>query len=188
MSYEIDQQELEQQHSTVGAGGLSQDDFFNTLGQSTEGDHRPPPVTEPVDPKKEKEEEDALNDILGDSELLSDIAVEFVDLLAVQGCKAIAGEGDDNLFKVSDAKKNRIKKPLAILFERSKIAFNPWLIIFIMFVIAYAPIVSTAVEIKLKKEKDEKLKNGADAVPVVVKRGPGRPVGTTKENLQKNKE
>jgi hypothetical protein len=167
---------------------ISQDDFFGSTARPTEGDHRDAPrlQPEPSQEEKDKEEEDKINAVLEDAKLLADISVEMIDLLVVQGCKLISDEHDEDLFKVSDKRRERIKKPLAIIFERSKIKMNPWFLIAVMVVVAYAPVLAKAVELKMKKDKVKKMNQGiAPILKIEQKRGPGRPSNAEKELMKK---
>lgn len=173
---------------TVQAG-LSDDDFLNDLKRPTERDasgqqSQPNSAPAPEAPKPPKPE-------ITEAQMVSKVMTNFLDVSVQIACQSISGEPEQDLFKVSEAQKEQIQKPLAELLEYYKIMLNPWWLLALAVVAVYAKPVSQAVGIKVKKERAKKAaeKKASGAVvmePVVeVKRGPGRPVGTTKENLSK---
>lgn len=166
---------------------IDDDSFLSGLKQPTEGDNRPNsggPAPEPAKPSKPE---------ITDTTMVAKLMVSTLDVGIQIACQTIAKEPEQSLFKVSESQKAQIEKPLAELLEYYKIMLNPWWLLALAVVAVYAPPVSQAVGISLKKSRIKKAaearsKGQTVVEPVVeVKRSPGRPSGTTKEQIALNK-
>lgn len=171
-------------------GAIADDDFLNDLKRPTEGDKSNNPA-QPAQPTAEAPKPPKPE--ISEAQMVSKVMVNFLDVAVQISCQSISGEPDETLFKVSEAQKDQIQKPLAELLEYYKIMLNPWWLLALAVVAVYAKPVSQAVGIKIKKQRVKKAAQERNAGAVVVeptvevKRGPGRPVGTTKDKLQERK-
>ena len=166
-------------------GTVTADDFINNLKRPTERDAS----GNPAQPSSTTQEAPKPKPEISEAQMVSKVMVNFLDVAVQISCQSISGEPDENLFKVSEAQKEQIQKPLAELLEYYKIMLNPWWLLALAVVAVYAKPVSQAVGIKMKKQKakqkaQERNPGALVVEPVVeIKRGPGRPPGTTKEKL-----
>lgn len=167
-----------------GSKSIPADDFIAGLKNPTEGDaaKAPDPVTtgQPATSQPVPDPEAAFI-----AKLLVNTTTVFVN----GACQVISGEKQEELFVISEASKDSIRKPLADLMEYYKMKFNPWWVLILAVCAAYAPPVMKASSIAWKKNAQKKVaiaKGKGDSVmpPIKVetKKGPGRPVGSTKKS------
>ena len=124
--------------------------------------------------EEEEEEEENLNDkyfdsessdddldgmFFEDEELMSEMAVEIIDLGMTTMAQAIAKDFDNpKKYAVSDYKKNKIKKPLRLLLKKRGVKVSPEIMFGITLLVIYAPIMVMAVQ-------ERKAKANAEANP-----------------------
>lgn len=177
--------------SIVDTTEIKEDDFLKSLKQPTEMDSEPapqlPPPPKPDEPKSEKkgsdDDSDDDDDDLGELSnpaLVTEILIETIDLLHNVGMQAIAGEPNPDLFKVPAQGKKRIKKATTKLIEKYNWQIHPGFVLVFLFLVVYGPTTVKAMAIRKQKVREKKIKNGeATEEKFDVKRGPGRPPGST---------
>ena len=159
---------------------------------------------EKEDPFTTKDQRDNLNEDYMDSEsedfegiddefmfddhiLMADMGVEIIDLLIVTGCQAIAKDfGNEDKYSVSQARKNRLKRPLAMLLKKRDKKLPPEVMFVITIIGVYAPVMIVAVQErqrKLKAEQNRKMQEQEQ--PKVKKKG--RPKGSKDSKPRKSK-
>ena len=180
------------------------DDFLKAIQRPTTQDANPPQsaaAPPPQAPPKPPTDDDDLGD-LGDPELLADLAIEVADLLMMMVATGIAGEQRPE-FEVSEYKRKKIKKPLAVLLARYGTKVDPWIVFAVAFVAVYGPVLYNAIQIKNAKKKkaaaikaaEQKAKDLADPElnltddEIILRRSAkgGRPPGTTKEAMEQRR-
>ena len=111
---------------------------------------------------EEEEEEENLNDkyfdsdssdddldsmFFEDEELMSEMAVEIIDLGMTTMAQAIAKDFDNpKKYSVSEYKKNKIKKPLRLLLKKRGVKVSPEIMFGVTLLVIYAPIMVLAVQ------------------------------------------
>jgi len=176
--------------------GILEDDFLKHLANATEKDRDPDQAKPPLDPgqakPKDDDPDDAALELLDDPALISDLAIETVDLVHNIGMQYISGEVNQSLFAVPESNKKRIKAALSKVVARYKWNMNPIVVLIILILIVYIPPTMTAFEIRKKKNDLAAAKKKAAAgsgsttanhQPVKRKK-PGRPKGSTKEVMK----
>lgn len=179
---------------------VQEDDFIKHLKTETDKDNAPPPPPPPPgmgptpgpepkagadpggdDPDDDDDDDDL--DELSNPALLVDIAVEGLDLLHNIAMQYVAGEPNDQLFKVPANGKKRIKKVGGKLAERYKWKLHPAWALVVLILVVYGPSTMKAFAIKKQKTREKKIKAGEmEASEIKISRGPGRPPGSTNKD------
>lgn len=82
-----------------------------------------------------------------DEELMSEMAVEIIDLGMTTMAQAIAKDFDNpKKYAVSDYKKNKIKKPLRLLLKKRGVKVSPEIMFGVTLLVIYAPLMVLAVQ------------------------------------------
>lgn len=110
----------------------------------------------PVRSGEDMSDEDVESELFQDHELMADIGVELLDMVFVYSAMAIAGEKDEKPFEVSSQKKNRIKKPLAMLLKQRQTGVSPEFMVIVMVLAVYSPVMIKAVKERSKKKELKK--------------------------------
>lgn len=122
-----------------------------------------------------------------DHVLMADMGVEIIDLLIVTGCQAIAKDfGNEEKYSVSQARKNRLKRPLAMLLKKRDKKLPPEVMFVITIIGVYAPVMITAVQERQRKAKAEQNKKMQEQEQPQVKKK-GRPKGSKDSKPRKPK-
>ena len=131
-----------------------------------------PETPEPEFKEEEEEEEENLNDkyfdsdssdedldsvFFEDEELMSEMAVEIIDLGMTTMAQAIAKDfNNPQKFEVSEYKKKKIKKPLRILLKKRGVKVSPEVMFTITLLVIYVPLMVTAVKERNAKANIQK--------------------------------
>ena len=142
-----------------------------------------PESPEPEFEEEEEEKEDLNEKYFGDSsddmsdddidgvffedeELMSEMAVEIIDLGMTTMAQAIAQDFDNaKKYSVSDYKKNKIKKPLRLLLKKRGVKVSPEIMFGITLLVVYAPMMVMAVQERRAKQKVKKQNDVAEEIP-----------------------
>lgn len=128
----------------------------STSGASSE---KPEDVLDSAGGGDEDEEGDGLGideELFGDHQLMADIGVEVIDLAFTFGAMAIAGENNEEQFTVSAQRRNRIKKPLALLLKNRDVSVSPEIMVIVIIMTVYAPVMMKAIKMRAEKAKKKK--------------------------------
>ena len=111
----------------------------------------------------EKESEDEYDGaFFEDEELMSEMAVELIDLGMQTLAQSIAGDFDNpEKYAVSDYKKKKIKKPLTLLLRKRGTKVSPEIMFGVVLLVVYSPVMILAVQerkAKKKKQQEEQRK------------------------------
>lgn len=101
-------------------------------------------------------EEEDMEGLFADHQLMAELGVEVIDLAFTYGAMAIAGEKDEEPFKVSAQRRNRLKKPLAMLLKNREAKVKPEVMVIVIVLSVYAPTIYKAVKMKMEKDKAKK--------------------------------
>mgnify|MGYP003647543280 CR=1 FL=1 len=113
------------------------------------------------DPEEIESDEDYDSSFFDDEELMSEMAVEVIDLGMQYLAMGIAQDFDNpEKYAVSDYKKKKIKKPLTILLRKRGTKVSPEIMFGVVLLVVYSPMIILAVqERKAKtKAKEEEIK------------------------------
>ena len=118
----------------------------------------------------DKSDEEINDDIDGvffeDEELMSEFAVEIIDLGMTTMAQAIAKDFDNpKKYSVSDYKKNKIKKPLKLLLQKRGVKVSPEIMFGITLIVVYAPMMVLAVQERKAKRNAQQQQDVADEIP-----------------------
>ncbi len=136
------------------------DNFFKIKNDSEpvfEPEPKPEPEPETKSSGKETDAGDDDESILSDYELLAEVSVETIDMLANIGCQFISGERVEAHFEVTAAKRKRMQKPLALIFKNTKVETNPYVLVVFLVLITYAPMFMKAINMRKQKEDRKKM-------------------------------
>ena len=101
-----------------------------------------------------------------DEELMSEMAVEIIDLGMTTMAQAIAQDFDNaKKYSVSDYKKNKIKKPLRLLLKKRGVKVSPEIMFGITLLVVYAPMMVMAVQERKAKANVKKQNDVAEEIP-----------------------
>ena len=125
--------------------------------------------------------------MFSDHALMAEMGVEIIDLLMTTGAMAIAKDfGNEEKYSVSDYRKSKLKKPLAMLLEKKGKTLPPE-VMFVMVVIGvYAPVVFSAVQERQRKNKQAQAEAEQKQQAQVIKKK-GRPKGSKDSKPRKPK-
>ena len=153
------------------------------------------------DPFANEEQRDNLNsefdeysDISDDSDfmfsdhvLMAEMGVEIIDLLMTTGAMAIAKDfGNEEKYSVSDYRKSKLKKPLAMLLEKKGKTLPPEVMFILVIVGVYAPVMMSAMQERQKKNAEDKQKR-RDKIEEETPKRKGRPKGSKDSKPRKPK-
>ena len=142
-----------------------------------------PESPEPEFEEEEEEKEDLNEKYFGDSsddmsdddidgvffedeELMSEMAVEIIDLGMTTMAQAIAQDFDNpKKYAVSDYKKNKIKKPLRLLLQKRGVKVSPEIMFGVTLLVVYAPMMVLAVQERKAKRNAQQQQDIADEIP-----------------------
>ena len=113
---------------------------------------------------KEKESEDDFDGtFFEDEELMSEMAVELIDLGMQTLAQSVAGDFDNpEKYAVSDYKKKKIKKPLTLLLRKRGTKVSPEIMFGVVLLVVYSPVMILAVQDrKAKKKKQQEAQQKA---------------------------
>ena len=118
----------------------------------------------------DKSDEEIDDDIDGvffeDEELMSEMAVEIIDLGMTTMAQAIAQDFDNpKKYAVSDYKKNKIKKPLRLLLQKRGVKVSPEIMFGVTLLVVYAPMMVLAVQERKAKRNAQQQQDIADEIP-----------------------
>lgn len=103
-------------------------------------------------------DDEEMEGLFQDHKLMAELGVEIIDLVATYGCMAIANEKDESQWTVSAARRNRLKKPLALLLKNREAKVKPEIMILVIILSVYAPMIYKAVKKKMEATKSKKEK------------------------------
>tara|TARA_R110000824_G_scaffold93950_6_gene227117 strand:- start:332 stop:1207 length:876 start_codon:yes stop_codon:yes gene_type:complete len=125
--------------------------------------------------------------MMGDHALMAEMGVEIIDLLMTTGAMAIAKDfGNEEKYSVSDYRKAKLKKPLAMLLEKKGKTLPPEVMFVLVIIGVYAPTMMTALQERQKKANDIKIKAQKERQEEEVKKK-GRPKGSKDSKPRKSK-
>ena len=102
-------------------------------------------------------EEDYDGAFFEDEKLMSEMAVEVIDLAMGYLCMTVAQDFENpEKYQVSDYKKNKIKKPLQILLKKRGTKVSPEIMFGVVLLVVYSPMVILAVQERKEKQKLKK--------------------------------
>lgn len=150
----IDSENEKVEKSLTAALGIPVEDKSNQGGP----EEKPEDVLEGEDSSSDEGEEgEGLEEeLFGDHELMADIGVEVIDMAFTFSAMAIAGDSDEQKFSVSAQRRNRIKKPLALLLKNREVSVSPEVMVLVMILTVYAPVMIKAVKVRAEKKKSAK--------------------------------
>jgi hypothetical protein len=182
------------QATTTPEKEIPEDDFIKSLKTETKLDQDGAPSQPEVEkgpttaPKGKPEVDDDDDDGDGDLDelsspaLVTDILVETLDLVHNIAMQTISGEPNPDLFKVPAQGKKRIKKATTKLIEKYNWNVHPGFVLLLLVIVVYGPSTVRGMAIRKQKIREKKIKNGeVEKENFEVKRGPGRPPGSTKD-------
>lgn len=118
-----------------------EDPFGDMLGDSDEG------FEDMFDPEGE-----GMGELFEDSEALSEMAVELLDLGMNYASQAISMDwGQDEKYSISDARKRKLRKPLSKLLEKRAPKVSPELAFLVFVVAIYSPQLIKAYGVRREK-------------------------------------
>jgi len=97
------------------------------------------------------------SELFEDHELMADIGVELIDIVITTSAKAIGG-GDESDYSVSQARRNKLKKPLGMLLKQREVGVSPEVMVIVMVGVIYSPVVIKAFSDRKKKKQEEAKK------------------------------
>ena len=125
--------------------------------------------------------------MMGDHALMAEMGVEIIDLLMTTGAMAIAKDfGNEEKYSVSDYRKAKLKKPLAMLLEKRGKTLPPEVMFVLVIIGVYAPTMMTALQERQRKGKAEQAEAERKVQAEVVKKK-GRPKGSKDSKPRKSK-
>ena len=138
-----------------------------------------------------KKDQDEFDFMFSDHKLMSEIAVELLDMGMITLCMSLSGEfGEEGEQKygVSDYRKNKIKKPLELLLAKRDKKISPELMFVLITLVVYSPSLIMAWQVRKEKKKVKvRKKQVVKGQPNIVKpdamRQPPVDVKPTKEEV-----
>jgi len=125
--------------------------------------------------------------MFSDHALMAEMGVEIIDLLMTTGAMAIAKDfGNEQKYAVSDYRKAKLKKPLAMLLEKKGKTLPPEVMFILVVIGVYAPVMMSAMQERTKKtnlDKEQKQKEKEEELP----KKKGRPKGSKDSQKRKSK-
>ena len=136
----------------------------------------------------ENMDEDGDGDFMfSDHVLMAEMGVEIIDLLMTTGAMAIAKDfGNEEKYSVSDYRKSKLKKPLAMLLEKKGKTLPPEVMFVLVIVGVYAPVMMTAMQERQRKNAEAKQKR-IDKIEQEMPKKKGRPKGSKDSKPRKPK-
>jgi len=113
------------------------------------------------DSEDKDSDEDYDSSFFEDEELMSEMAVEVIDLGMQYLAMGIAGDFENpEKYAVSDYKKKKIKKPLTILLRKRGTKVSPEIMFGVVLLVVYSPMIILAVQERKAKSKikEEEIK------------------------------
>lgn len=112
-------------------------------------------------------EGEGVNELFEDSEALSEMCVELLDLGMNYASQAISMDwGQDDKYSIPDSRKRKLRKPLAKLLEKRAPKVSPELAFMVFAVALYSPQLIKAYSVR--REKMQMKKASGDAQPMRV--------------------
>ena len=100
---------------------------------------------------------DDMDFLFDDYKLMAEMGVEILDMVMCNGAMMVANDwGNEEKYKVSEARKKKIKRPLELLLAKREKKVSPEVMFFIAVAVVYAPMYITAFQEK-KRLKDEAI-------------------------------
>ena len=125
--------------------------------------------------------------MFSDHALMAEMGVEIIDLLMTTGAMAIAKDfGNEEKYSVSDYRKAKLKKPLAMLLEKRGKTLPPEVMFVLVIIGVYAPTMMTALQERQRKAKAEEAQYQQEQEAQIVKKK-GRPKGSKDSKPRKSK-
>ena len=136
----------------------------------------------------ENMDEDGDSDFMfSDHVLMAEMGVEIIDLLMTTGAMAIAKDfGNEEKYSVSDYRKSKLKKPLAMLLEKKGKTLPPEVMFILVIIGVYAPVMMTAMQERQRKNAEDKQKR-KDKIQQETPKKKGRPKGSKDSKPRKPK-
>ena len=136
----------------------------------------------------ENMDEDGDGDFMfSDHVLMAEMGVEIIDLLMTTGAMAIAKDfGNEEKYSVSDYRKSKLKKPLAMLLEKKGKTLPPEVMFILVIIGVYAPVMMTAMQERQRKNAEDKQKK-KDKIDQETPKKKGRPKGSKDSKPRKPK-
>ena len=136
----------------------------------------------------ENMDEDGDGDFMfSDHVLMAEMGVEIIDLLMTTGAMAIAKDfGNEEKYSVSDYRKSKLKKPLAMLLEKKGKTLPPEVMFILVIIGVYAPVMMTAMQERQRKNAEDKQKR-KDKIDQETPKKKGRPKGSKDSKPRKPK-
>ena len=133
-------------------------------------------------------DEDGDGDFMfSDHVLMAEMGVEIIDLLMTTGAMAIAKDfGNEEKYSVSDYRKSKLKKPLAMLLEKKGKTLPPEVMFILVIIGVYAPVMMTAMQERQRKNAEVKQKR-KDKIEQETPKKKGRPKGSKDSKPRKPK-
>jgi hypothetical protein len=136
----------------------------------------------------ENMDEDGDGDFMfSDHVLMAEMGVEIIDLLMTTGAMAIAKDfGNEEKYSVSDYRKSKLKKPLAMLLEKKGKTLPPEVMFILVIIGVYAPVMMTAMQERQRKNAEDKQKK-KNKIDQETPKKKGRPKGSKDSKPRKPK-
>ena len=115
------------------------------------------------DRSKDDYSDDDMDYLFDDYKLMAEMGVEILDMVMCNGAMLVANDwGNEEKYKVSDARKKKIKRPLELLLAKREKKVSPEVMFIVAVAVVYAPMYVTAFQEK-KRLKDEAIKKQKEA-------------------------
>lgn len=119
-------------------------------------------------------EGEGMNELFEDSEALSEMCVELLDLGMNYASQAISMDwGQDEKYSIPDSRKRKLRKPLAKLLEKRAPKVSPELAFMVFAVALYSPQLIKAYGVRREKLKAQKT--ASEAKPMSIPKAPEAP-------------
>lgn len=125
--------------------------------------------------------------MMGDHALMAEMGVEIIDLAMTTLAMGLAKDfGNEEKYSVSDYRKAKLKKPLAMLLEKKGKTLPPEVMFVLVIIGVYAPTMMTALQERQRKANEIKIQAEKEREKEVVKKK-GRPKGSKDSKPRKAK-